>query len=99
MKDAEYELGRYKEKVKRQEKQIQEKQIQDMQEREIGYKQVIDINNAILTALIRMYGADKDSAVMIRKDDVTEAMKRYVVPAEPTEQGDGYLLHYEETGE
>ena len=92
--DAEYELGRYKEKVKR-----QEKQIQDMQEREIGYKQVIDINNAILAALIRMYGADKDSAVMIRKDDVTEAMKRYVVLAEPTEQGDGYLLHYEEIKE
>lgn len=94
MKDAEYELGRYKEKVER-----QEKQIQDMQEREIGYKQVIDINNAILAALIRMYGADKDSAVMIRKDDVTEAMKRYVVLAEPTEQGDGYLLHYEENKE
>lgn len=92
MKDAEYELGRYKEKVERQEKEIKE-----LREKEAGYNQALFAHDALDALILKKLGVDKDNPLKVLREETTEAMNRLKVNVKLLE--DGYLLHYAETRE
>lgn len=85
---TEYELGRYKKKVEDQQKEIQELKAQLE-----GYQQVMEMDQAIIGAVLLIYSVDKNRPVEIKKEAITRMMDEIRVCVEPTE--DGYKMHYE----
>lgn len=86
--ELEYELGRYQKKVVDQQKEIQELKAQLE-----GYQQVMEMDQAIIGAVLLIYSVDKNRPVEIKKEAIRNLMDEIRVCVETTE--DGYKMHYE----
>lgn len=85
---TEYELGRYMKKVEDQQKEIRELKAQIE-----GWQQVMEMDQAIIAAVLLIYSANKDRPVEVKKKTIEDMMREVRVIVMHTE--DGYKLHYE----
>ena len=72
---------RYKKRNKTQEEQLK------------GWAEVNQVNMALVAAILLLYGADnKDKAVEVKRDTITNMLQGYDVIAVPSEDGEGTKL-------
>lgn len=72
---------RYKKRNKAQEEQLK------------GWQEVNKVNQALVAAILMLYGADgKEKAVEVKRTTITHMLQGYDVIAYPTEDGDGTKL-------
>lgn len=77
----ELEYGRYKKKCD---------ELMDAVE---AYKQVLDVNNALVAVLLKKMGAARETPVPVTRAENNEALRRCTVQMRPTDDGDGYLMY------
>lgn len=89
----EYEYGRYKKKV-----EDQQKELDKLKEELAGWRQILDANNAIVTAILRSVKAEKGSPILVHQADINAATRGELVPiVEVKEDEPGWFkMHYEE---
>lgn len=83
-----YEIGRYQKKVADQQKEIRELKAQIE-----GWQQVMEMDQAIIAAVLMVYGANEEKPITVSKKVIADIMKEVRVIAMPTE--DAYKMHYE----
>ncbi len=73
------------------------KMVKDEREKARGYEQLAEVHGAYIGILLKRLGADKENAVVIRAEDVTDALKNYETRALPGEDG-AWSLYWEDKG-